>query len=65
MSEGCSGVWRAVERLHYRPVMKISDVLRNKGEGVVTIRPDDTVAHLLEVLNERGIGAVVVSTDGS
>ena len=34
--------------------MKIADVLRNKGEGVVTISPDDTVAHLLEVLNERG-----------
>ena len=45
--------------------MKIADVLRNKGEGVVTIRPDDTVAHLLEVLNERGIGAVVVSEDGT
>ena len=40
-------------------------MLRNKGEGVVTIRPDDTVAHLLEVLNERGIGAVVVSEDGT
>ena len=45
--------------------MKIADVLRNKGEGVVTISPDDTVAHLLEVLNERGIGAVVVSKDGT
>ena len=44
--------------------MKISDVLRNKGEGVVTIRPDDTVAHLLEILDERGIGALVVSVDG-
>lgn len=39
-------------------------MLRNKGEGVVTIRPDDTVGHLLEVLDERGIGAVVVSPDG-
>ena len=44
--------------------MKISDVLRNKGEGVVTIRPDDTVAHLLEVMDEHGIGALVVSVDG-
>jgi len=44
--------------------MKISDVLRNKGEGVVTIRPDETVAHLLEVLDEHKIGAVVVSEDG-
>lgn len=45
--------------------MKIADVLRNKGEGVVTCSPDDTVAHLIEVLDERGIGAVVVSTNGS
>ncbi len=44
--------------------MKISDVLRNKGEGVVTVRPDDTVARLLAVLDEHGIGAVVVSADG-
>jgi CBS domain-containing protein len=45
--------------------MRIADVLRNKGEGVVTIGPDDTVAHLLELLEERGIGAVVVSRDGT
>lgn len=44
--------------------MKISDVLRNKGDGVVTIRPDETVSHLLEVLDEHKIGAVVVSEDG-
>jgi len=44
--------------------MKISDVLRSKGDGVVTIRPDDSVARLLAVLEEHGIGAVVVSDDG-
>ncbi|MDQ2757230.1 MAG: CBS domain-containing protein [Actinomycetota bacterium] len=44
--------------------MKISDVLRSKGDGVVTIRPDDSVAHLLAVLDDHGIGAVVVSDDG-
>ncbi|GAA1884757.1 hypothetical protein GCM10009814_13590 [Lapillicoccus jejuensis] len=48
----------------YRLVMKISDVLRNKGDGVVTVGPDETVARLLEVLAEHGIGAVVVSGDG-
>ena len=45
--------------------MKISDVLRNKGTEVITIRPDDTVSRLLEMLDEHGIGALVVSTDGS
>lgn len=45
--------------------MKISDVLRNKGAGVVTIRPDETVTGLLALLAEHRIGAVVVSVDGS
>lgn len=44
--------------------MRISDVLKNKGTGVVTVRPDDTVAHLLKVLADHRIGAVVVSADG-
>ena len=42
--------------------MKISDVLRNKGSDVVTAAPDDTVADLLSLLAEHGIGAVVVSS---
>ncbi|TQM61843.1 CBS domain-containing protein [Humibacillus xanthopallidus] len=45
--------------------MKISDVLRSKGGGVVTIKPDDTVSHLLALLDEHRIGALVVSTDGA
>ncbi len=45
--------------------MKISDVLRSKGGGVVTIKPDDTVDHLLALLDEHRIGAIVVSTDGA
>ena len=44
--------------------MKISDVLRNKGTEVVTIRPEDSVTRLLEVLADRGVGALVVSPDG-
>jgi CBS domain-containing protein len=44
--------------------MKISDVLRLKGSEVVTIRPDDTVSRLLEVLAKHGVGALVVSQDG-
>ncbi|MBK8470381.1 MAG: CBS domain-containing protein [Candidatus Phosphoribacter sp.] len=45
--------------------MKISDVLRSKGTMVVTIRPDETVERLLEMLDDRGIGALVVSEDGN
>ncbi len=45
--------------------MKISDVLRAKGSGVITVQPDETVSGLLGLLDEHRIGAVVVSTDGT
>ncbi len=45
--------------------MKISDVVRSKGDGVVTVKPDETVSNLLALLDEHRIGAVVVSLDGS
>jgi CBS domain-containing protein len=45
--------------------MKISDVVRHKGDNVVTVKPGDTVEAMLEVLAEHKIGAVVVSADGS
>ncbi|WP_329253375.1 CBS domain-containing protein [Actinoallomurus sp. NBC_01490] len=45
--------------------MRISEVLRRKGGEVVTIEPEADVRHLLALLSERNIGAVVVSTDGT
>ena len=49
---------------HYlQSTMRISDVIRRKGDLVVTVRSDDTVRHLLAVLDEHRIGAVVVSDD--
>ena len=45
--------------------MRISDVLRGKGTRVVTVPPDTKVRELLAVLAEHGIGAVVVSRDGT
>jgi CBS domain-containing protein len=44
--------------------MQISDVLRIKGNRVVTVRPDSDVRHLVAVLTEQRIGAAVVSGDG-
>jgi len=46
-------------------VVKISDVLRAKGSGVITVQPDETVSGLLGLLDEHRIGAVVVSSDGT
>jgi CBS domain-containing protein len=45
--------------------MRISDVLRAKGQQVVTVTPDTVVSQLLAVLAEHGIGAVVVSPEGT
>lgn len=44
--------------------MKIHDVVRRKGDTVVTVRPDDSVEQLLALLGEHRIGALVVSEDG-
>ena len=41
--------------------MKISDIVRSKGDEVVTIGSDRTVRELLALLDEHRIGAVVVS----
>ncbi len=43
--------------------MRISEVVRRKGNDVVTVRGDQTVARLLELLAAYRIGAVVVSDD--
>ena len=48
----------------YRLYMRISDVIRRKGDMVVTIRPTESVEQLLAMLEEHRIGAVVVSEDG-
>ena len=45
--------------------MRISDVLRVKGDQVLTVTPETLVERLLAVLAEHRIGAVVVSRDGS
>lgn len=45
--------------------MRISDVLRAKGDAVYTIAPEATVAQLLSRLAEHNVGALVVSADGA
>ena len=44
--------------------MQISQVLRHKDGGVTTIAGTESVRTALAVLAERGIGALVVSSDG-
>ncbi|MDN3351631.1 CBS domain-containing protein [Actinomadura sp. DC4] len=45
--------------------MRITEILRRKGEDVATIKPEAEVRALLALLAEHNIGAVVVSTDGT
>lgn len=45
--------------------MRVSDVLRVKGTDVVTVTPETDIRQLLAILAEHGIGAVIVSSDGS
>lgn len=44
--------------------MKIFEVIKKKGSHVVTIESGKTVADMLRILDENGIGALVVSDDG-
>ncbi|MFF5081805.1 CBS domain-containing protein [Actinoplanes sp. NPDC000266] len=44
--------------------MRISDILRVKGDRVVTVAPGTDVTELLTVLAEHKIGAAIVSPDG-
>jgi CBS domain-containing protein len=41
--------------------MRITDVLRHKGDKVVTIGPDEPVRHLLDLLAEHRVGALIVA----
>ena len=44
--------------------MQIAQLLRRKGQEVATVGRDVPVAAALELLADRGIGALVVSPDG-
>jgi CBS domain-containing protein len=55
---------RSIRTSQWEGQMQISDILRVKGGQVVTVSPDADVRHLLTVLAEHRIGAVVVSRNG-
>jgi CBS domain-containing protein len=45
--------------------MKVASILKDKGESVVTTPPDATISTILWELRLKGIGALVVSQDGT
>lgn len=44
--------------------MDVAGLLKAKGNDVVSVRPGDTVAAAVSLLNEKNFGALVVSSDG-
>jgi len=44
--------------------MRVQNILAHKGTAVATVQPDVPVAEVIALLNGRGIGALVVSSDG-
>lgn len=44
--------------------MRVSGILASKGATVTTISPTATLSDVADVLRLRGVGALVVSTDG-
>ena len=44
--------------------MRVSGILASKGATVTTITPNATVSDVADALRLRGVGALVVSTDG-
>lgn len=45
--------------------MHVEQILARKGTTVATITPGDSVTAAVEALAQHGVGALVVSTDGS
>src|SRR5438309_6177913 len=39
----------------------VRDILAKKGSDVITVAPKETVLHAAELMNERGIGRLVVA----
>lgn len=44
--------------------MKVSAILKEKGDKVVTASPDDSIAEVADLLKREGIGAVIVTGAG-
>jgi CBS domain-containing protein len=44
--------------------MQVKNILTHKGSAVATVQPTATIKDAVAELGERGVGALVVSTDG-
>ena len=44
--------------------MKVSDILRVKGNILITVTPDETLATAVQIMSEKDIGSLVVMEHG-
>ena len=44
--------------------MKVSDILRVKGNTLYTVTPEDTLADAVKLMDEKDIGSLVVMSNG-
>ncbi len=44
--------------------MKVSDILRVKGNALYTVTPEDTLADAVKLMDEKDIGSLVVMSNG-
>ena len=44
--------------------MKVSDILRVKGNALYTVTPEDSLADAVRLMNEKDIGSLVVMANG-
>jgi predicted transcriptional regulator len=47
-----------------RTAMKVSDILRVKGNTLYTVSPDESLAAAVQVMSEKDIGSLVVMDHG-
>jgi CBS domain-containing protein len=45
--------------------MRISDIIRSKGSSIAIAAPSTTISEVVQVLSKWGVGAIVVSDDGT
>jgi hypothetical protein len=45
--------------------MKVSDILRVKGNILITVRPEETLATAVQVMSEKDLGSLVVMERGN
>ncbi len=44
--------------------MKVSDILKSKGNTLYTITPEDSLQHAMQIMAEKDIGSLVVMSTG-